>query len=491
MRTMAEGTTYLAYDLGAESGRGVAGTLDGGKLAIEEVHRFWNLPAAIQGTMYWDVYGLFRELVTALDKFKETRGAVPAAIGIDTWGVDFGLLARDGSLLAPPVCYRDHRNDTTMNEVLKEIAAEKIYEATGIQFMQFNSIFQLAGIKRRTPEVLEAADSLLFMGDLLAWFFCGRKANEYTLASTSQLIDPRTRQWATALLDELGIPQSIFPELVEPGTVLANVSAEIAGGDRVPLVAVAHHDTGSAVAAVPAEGSDWACISCGTWSIMGVELPEPKINEATRAANFTNEGGVAGTTRFMKNLAGLWPLQQCRRKWIQSEPDLDYPTITQRAAEASSLQAILDIDYEGFTNPPDMPLAIKDFCLQTGQEPPEDIGSMTRTILEGLALGYAKVLGTLENLTGRTFDKVHIVGGGTQNKLLMQFAANAMARPVVAGPIEATAIGNIMMQAIATGELKSLAEGRDMVRRSFPMETYEPTNTAQWAEAYDRLKKLL
>ncbi|NIA21084.1 MAG: rhamnulokinase, partial [Anaerolineaceae bacterium] len=420
--------TYLAYDLGAESGRGVAGTMADGKLAIREVHRFWNSPATIQGTMYWDVYGLYRELVTALGKFKQTQGAAPAALGIDTWGVDFGLLAGDGSLLAPPVCYRDHRNDSTMNEVLREIAAEKVYQATGIQFMQFNTIFQLAGIRRRTPEVLEAADSLLFMGDLMAWFFCGRKANEYTLASTSQLIDPRRRQWAAALLGELGIPPGIFPELVEPGTVLDNVSSEIAGGDRIPLVAVAHHDTGSAVAAVPAEGEDWACISCGTWSIMGLELPEPKINEATRAANFTNEGGVAGTTRFMKNLAGLWPLQQCRRKWIQGEPDLDYAAITQRAAKSKPLQAILDIDYEGFINPADMPLAIRDYCLQTGQKPPEDIGSMARTILEGLALGYAKVLGTLEELTGRKFDKVHIVGGGTQNKLLMQFAANAMAR---------------------------------------------------------------
>ncbi|MBN2584895.1 MAG: rhamnulokinase [Planctomycetes bacterium] len=483
--------TYLAYDLGAESGRGVAGTLRDGKLTIEEVHRFWNLPVTIQGTLYWDVYGLCRELVAALGKFKERVGAPPAAMGIDTWGVDFGLLARDGSLLAPPVCYRDHRNDATMGEVLKKIPAERIYDATGIQFMQFNSIFQLAGIRHRTPKVLEAADAVLFMGDLLAWFFTGRKANEYTLASTSQLIDPRTRQWATELLRELGLPQRIFPELVEPGTVLGNVARAIAGNDTIPFVAVAHHDTGSAVAAVPAEGNDWACISCGTWSIMGVELSQPMINEATRAANFTNEGGVAGTTRFMKNLAGLWPLQECRRKWIQSEPDLNYTVITEQAAAAKPFAAVLDIDNDAFLNPLDMPAAIADQCRKTGQQPPADMGSMARVILEGLALGYRRRLDELEKLTGRTFDKVHIVGGGTQNRLLMQFAANAMGRPVVAGPIEATAIGNIMMQAIATGELSSLAEGRAMVRRSFPMETFEPTNTAPWSEAYAKLKKML
>jgi rhamnulokinase len=483
--------TYLAYDLGAESGRGVAGTLAGGKLTIREIHRFWNLPAVIQGTMYWDVYGLWRELQTAFGKFKETVGRPPAAVGIDTWGVDFGLLAADGSLLAPPVCYRDHRNDATMGQILKEIPAERIYDATGIQFMQFNSIFQLAGIRRRTPKVLDAADALLFMGDLLAWCFTGRKANEYTLASTSQLIDPRTRAWAGDLLDELSIPRRIFPELVEAGAVLGNVVPEVAGGDAVPLVAVAHHDTGSAVAAVPAEGTDWACISCGTWSILGVELPKPMINEATRAANFTNEGGVAGTTRFMKNLAGLWPLQQCRRRWAEREPDLNYTVITQRAAAAKPFQAVIDIDHPSLVNPADMTAAIADLCRKGGHAAPADVGSMARVILEGLALGYRRRLEELEKLTGRTFDKVHIVGGGTQNRLLMQFAADAMGRPVVAGPVEATAIGNIMMQAIATGELASLADGRAMVRRSFPLETFEPTNTAPWAEAYAKLKKSL
>jgi len=484
---MADATTYLAYDLGAESGRAVAGTLSGGKLAIEEVHRFWNLPQTIQGTMYWDVYALFREMTEGLKKFMEASGDPPAGTGIDTWGVDFGLLVRDGSLLAPPVCYRDHRNDTTMAEVLKEIPAERIYGRTGIQFMQFNSVFQLAGIQRRTPEVLRAADCLLFMGDLLAYFLCGRKAVEYTLASTSQLIDPRTRSWATDLMSELGIPEGLMPELVEPGTVLGDVSADIAGGVTIPLVAVAHHDTGSAVAAVPARGTDWACISCGTWSIMGTELPEPRIDDETRACNFTNEGGVAGTTRFMKNLGGLWPLQQCRRKWIESQPDLDYVAITRAASAAKPFTAIVNVDYEGFTNPPDMPLAIKDFCIQTGQQPPADMGEMARSILEGLALGYRRVLDMLERLTGKTYDKVHIVGGGTQNELLMQFAANAMERPVVAGPIEATAIGNLMMQAIALGGLGSLDEGREMVRRSFPMKTYKPTDSDTWQAAYKRL----
>ena len=488
---MAEPTVYLAYDLGAESGRAVAGTLADGTLTIQEVHRFWNLPQTIQGTMYWDVYALFREMKEGLNKFIDAVGKPPAGVGIDTWGVDFGLLARDGSLLAPPVCYRDHRNDHTMNEVLKNVPAETIYDRTGIQFMQFNSAFQLAGIQRRTPEVLDAADCLLFVGDLLAYFFCGRKANEYTLASTSQLIDPRTRAWATDLMGQLGIPARIMPELVEPGTVLANVSADIAGDAAIPLVAVAHHDTGSAVAAVPAEDADWACISCGTWSIMGVELPEPRIDAKTRACNFTNEGGVAGTTRFMKNLGGLWPLQQCRRKWIASQPDLDYVAITRAAAEAKGFAAVLDIDHEGFTNPPDMTRAIADYCTHTGQRPPADMGQTARSLLEGLALGYRRVLGMLEDLGGRTYDKVHIVGGGTQNELLMQMAANAMERPVVAGPIEATAIGNLMIQAIATGRLASLEDGRRMVRRSFPMKTYEPANADTWREAAERLRNVM
>ena len=487
---MAEATTYLAYDLGAESGRAVAGTISGGRLSLEEVHRFWNLPQTIQGTMYWDVYALFRELKEGLRKYMERAGGPPAGIGIDTWGVDFGLLAGDGSLLAPPVCYRDHRNDTVMADVFQEIPARVIYDRTGIQFMQFNSIFQLAGIQRRTPQVLEAAGSLLFMGDLLAYFFCGRKAVEYTLASTSQLIDPRTRRWATDLMKELGIPAKIMPELVESGTVLGKVSREIVEAD-IPVIAVAHHDTGSAVAAVPAEGRDWACISCGTWSIMGVELPQPMINDQTAACNFTNEGGVCGTTRFMKNLAGLWPLQQCRRKWAESDAGLDYVKITRAAAEAPALDTVLDIDYAGFVNPPDMTMAIKDYCLQTGQRPPDGVGPMARAIVESLALGYRRVLDMLERLTGRRYDQVHVVGGGTQNELLMQCAASAMGRPVVAGPVEATAIGNVMMQAIATGRLASLADGRRMVRESFPMKRYEPRDQPAWAAAYKKLKGMI
>ena len=487
---MADTVTYLAYDLGAESGRAVAGTFADGKLTIKEVHRFWNTPQTIQGTLYWDIYALFAAMVEGLNKFIDATGTPPAGIGIDTWGIDFGLLAADGSLLAPPVCYRDHRNDPLMAEVLKDIPAKQIYDRTGIQFMKFNSIFQLAGIRRRTPRVLDAADCLLFMGDLLAYFFCGRKAVEYTLASTSQLVDPRTRSWATDLMAALDIPEGIMPELVEPGTVLGRVSRDITEAD-IPVIAVAHHDTGSAVVAVPAEGSQWACISCGTWSILGSELGQPMINADTLACNFTNEGGVCGTTRFMKNLPGLWPLQECRRKWARHDPEIDYVTITQAAAEAPALSAIVDIDYDGFTHPADMERAIKDYCIQTGQVPPEGVGPTARAIVESLALGYRKVLDMLERLTGNTYDKVHIVGGGTQNELLMQCAANAMGRPVVAGPIEATAIGNLLMQAIAMGTISDLAEGRAIVARSFPMKTYQPADAAQWQAAYEKLQTMI
>lgn len=486
---MAQPTTYLAYDLGAESGRLIAGTLADGKLSIEEVHRFWNRPMEIQGTMYWDIYGLFREMVAGLRAYVDQADALPAGVGIDTWGVDFGLLAADGSLLAPPVCYRDHRNDTVMPEVLRELGAETIYNRTGIQFMQFNSIFQLAGIRRRTPKVLDAADCLMFMADLLAYFFCGRKAVEYTLGSTSQLIDPRTRSWAADLFEKLDIPPEIMPELIEPGTILGKVSRQIVDAD-IPMIAVAHHDTGSAVVSVPAEGSDWACISCGTWSIMGCELAEPQINDEGLACNFTNEGGAADTTRFMKNIAGLWPLQRMRAGWVEDEPNLDYAEITRRAAEAPPFVAVVNVDDADFINPPDMEMAIRDYCVRTGQRSPADRGQMARVATEGLALSYRRTLDMLEGLTGRTYDKVHIVGGGTQNELLMQFAADAMNRTVVAGPIEATAIGNLVMQAVATGALESIAAGREVVRDSFPMRTFEPENTEAWARAYERFKQL-
>ncbi len=481
---MSDNSTYLAFDLGAESGRAIAARLSDGRLSLEEVHRFANLPITLQGTMYWDIYGLLRELRTGLKMFNDSRGR-PAGVGIDTWGVDFGLLAADGSLLAPPVCYRDHRNDGMVEHVQSLLGTERIYDRTGVQFMQINSICQLAGIQKRTPEVLRAAGSLLFVGDLLAWYFCGRRVNEYTIASTSQLIDPRTRDWADDLLKDLGIPREIFPEIVQPGSILGPLSAEF-GQNDVPLVAVAHHDTGSAVAAVPAEGDDWACISCGTWSIMGAELKSPKIEPKGLAYNFTNEGGVAGTTRFMKNIAGLWPLQRCRAVWAEKDPALDYTQITRMASEAKPFAAIIDVDFPGFLNPPDMPAAIADYCRQTGQRAPESVGGMARTILEGLAMSYRRVLDWLEELMGRRYDKVHIVGGGTQNELLMQFAANAMNRTVVAGPIEATAIGNAMMQAIATGQVTSLAEARKIIRDSFPLKIFEPQDVAQWQKAFQQ-----
>jgi rhamnulokinase len=486
---MADAVTYLAYDLGAESGRAVAGTIDGGRLRIEEIHRFLNIPVVIQGTMYWDACGWFREMNVALRKFSERFGRLPAGLGCDTWGVDFGLLARDGTLLAPPVCYRDHRNDGMLEKTFAKVPREKIYARTGNQFMQFNTLYQLYGIQCRTPEILKAADCLLFTADLLAYFFCGRKAAEYTLASTSQMTDPRKRTWAKALMKELGLPTKFLPEIVESGAILGPVSRDLVDGD-VPWIAVGHHDTASAVAAVPETDKDWACVSCGTWSIMGVELAAPIISDASFACNFTNEGGVAGMTRFMKNLAGLWPLQRCRAKWLEAQPGLDYATIAKAAAAAKPFQTFINVDYDGFTNPPDMIAAIKDYSLQTGQRPPQDVGSTARAVLEGLAFGYRRVLAMLETLTGRTFERINFVGGGTQNELLMQFAADALGRPVVAGPIEATAIGNILMQAIATGRLASLAEGRAMVRESFPLRTFQPQDAGAWSAAYEKFKQM-
>lgn len=488
---MTSGSSYLAFDLGAESGRAIAAELTDEKLELHEVHRFANLPCSLQGTMYWDIYGLLRELRTGLKQFGDRYGR-PAGVGIDTWGVDFGLLAADGSLLAPPVCYRDHRNDGLMEKVFERLSADQIYQRTGVQFMQINSLYQLAGIQMRTPDVLRAAGTLLFVGDLLAYFFSGRKINEYTLASTSQLIDPRTRNWAFDLLDELGIPRHILPELVEPGTVLASLSAEFGQGDA-PVVAVAHHDTGSAVAAVPAEsaeGNDWACISCGTWSIMGAELSQPRIDEQTRAYNFTNEGGICGTTRLMKNIAGLWPLQRCRARWAEENQGLDYAQIAALAAKARPFGTLLDVDHGGFLNPADMPKAIGEYCRRTGQREPQGIGETARAILEGLAMCYRRVLDMLEELSSRRIATIHIVGGGTQNELLMQFAANAMNRTVIAGPVEATAIGNVLVQGLATGRIESLAAGRRIVRQSFPLKSYEPQDATLWQSQYEAFSAL-
>ena len=484
---------YLAFDLGAESGRAIKGTMTGGKLSLEDVHRFLNQPVPVQGTLHWDVLALLREIRAGLRKAAADAGEAPAGIGIDTWGCDFGLLDEHGTLLANPVHYRDRRTEGMIELACSLVGREKIYGITGIAFHPFNTLYQLLALQRSNARWFAAAKTMLQMPDLLCYFLCGAKTSEYTIASTSQLLDARTRTWSDELCRALGLRHELLPPIVPPGTVKGTLSEESQRDSNVgpvPVIAPASHDTGSAFAAVPAADREWITLSCGTWSILGTELDAPRTDAQTLACNFANEGALEGRIRLLKNIMGLWVLQECRRSWSRAGEVLDYATLTQEAAKAAPFPVILDIDDHSFYAPRDMIEAIAAFCERTGQKMPQDRPSVVRAILEGIALRYKAVLGELEEVIGRRIPTVHMVGGGTQNKLLCQMAANAMGRPVVAGPVEATAIGNLVMQAVGTGELASVAEARELIRRSVELEHYEPRQTGAWDEAFARYRKL-
>ena len=484
---------YLAIDLGAESGRAIKGTIARDRLTIEEIHRFPNTPVPVQGTLYWDVLGMLREIRTGLRKCAAESADEPRGIGVDTWGVDFGLLDGYGTLLSNPVHYRDHRTDGMIELATSIVPREEIYRHTGIAFMPFNTLFQLLSLHRCDPPWLANARMLLFMPDLLHYFLCGRKAVEYTIATTSQLLDAKERDWSTELCEKLGLRRDLLPEIIPPGTVLDTLSAETqreCGVGPVPVITPAAHDTGCAFAAVPASDENYATISCGTWSILGRETDEPRTGPDALAFNFANEGAVGGKIRLLKNIMGLWVLQECRRSWARAGHDLDYATLTKEAAAAKPFPVIFDIDDTAFYAPDDMPTALAEQCKRTGQTMPENCGEIVRAIIEGLALRYRAVLGELEQLLGRKVAVVHLVGGGIQNKLLCQMAANAVGRPVIAGPVEATALGNIIMQAVGSGEIGSVSQARELVRRSVEIETYEPADTAAWDDAFDRYQNL-
>ncbi len=487
---------YLAFDLGAESGRAVMGMFDGEKIRLVDVHRFANQPVKLLDTLHWDVLKLFAELKRGLGMAAAagTAGQKLEAIGIDTWGVDFALLGRDDALLANPRHYRDHANDGMLEEAFKVVPRERIFDRTGIQFMQLNSLYQLISMQRGGSPALDAARTLLFTPDLFNFWFTGVKSTEFSIASTSQIVDPRTRNWASDLINEFGLPTGILTDIVPTGTRVGPLRADIAseyGVGAVPVIATGEHDTASAVVAVPASTSDYAYISSGTWSLVGVETSEPMINDATLAANFTNEGGACNTIRFLKNVMGLWLVQQCRLSWAKSGSDLSYSRLTELAAEAPAFGPLIEPDHTDFLAPSDMTRAINQFCFRTGQAAPESPGATVRCCLESLALKYRWVIERLEAFRGRRIDTIHIVGGGTQNRLLCRLAADATGRRVIAGPVEATAIGNVLMQALGLGHIGSLEQARDIVRRSFELETYEPTsNRAPWDEAYARMIKL-
>ncbi|MDQ2732862.1 MAG: rhamnulokinase [Armatimonadota bacterium] len=480
---------YLALDLGAESGRGVLGKLEGDRLEIQEVHRWANRPAALPDGIHWDILGQFNEIKTAIAAAGRHQASPLQGIAVDTWGVDYALLDQRGDLLGVPFHYRDHRTDGVMDRVFSQVSKEEIFNWTGIQFMQLNTLFQLAAAREQNSPALDAAHRLLFLPDLFHYWLSGEQTCEFTVASTSQLYNPQTSGWAVELMDRLRIPSHLFLPVTPPGVPIGKLRPAIAEETRagdVPILTVGCHDTASAVAAVPAIGDDFIYLSSGTWSLMGVELARPLISPEALAANFTNEGGVAHTIRFLKNIMGLWVVQECRRSWARQGHEYSYGELTTLAAAAEPFQHFINPDDPSFLAPPDMPGAIIAYCDRTGQGRPAGPGPTIRACLEGLAFQYRENVARLESLVGRSLPTLHIVGGGVQNRLLCQFAANATGKTVVAGPVEATAAGNLLVQAMARSEIGSLRDLRHIVRNSFPVEEYTPFETAAWEEAWGR-----
>lgn len=489
---------YLAVDLGASSGRVLAGLFDGRRLQLDEVYRFENGAIHAGGRMYWDVLALWKHIQQGLHAAGGRYGDEVVSIGVDTWGVDFALLGRGDELLGNPRHYRDSRTAGIFDKAFPIVSREEIFAETGLQFIEFNTLFQLLAMKLENSPLLDAAETLLMMPDVFNWLLTGEKANELTDASTTQFYNPQTKDWARSLFDRFGLPTNILGRLAAPGERLGKLRRDVAaetGLSQAAVVLPGAHDTASAVMAVPAAGDpaekpDWCYISSGTWSLMGVETPRPVVTEKCRELNFTNEAGVGGTTRLLKNIAGLWLVQECRRVWNQAGADFDWDDLVTQAANSPPLESIIDPDNAAFNAPRDMPLAIRDFCSKTGQTVPGDEGAVVRCALESLALRYRAVLNWSEELTGARIETIHIVGGGTQNRLLSQMAADACNRRVVAGPVEATAVGNVMMQAVAGGQVGSIREARDVVRNSFDVEEFTPREPGPWDEAFSRFEHL-
>jgi len=484
---------FLAFDLGASSGRAILGTISENKLSLKEIHRFDNQMVEINGSFYWNIFSLFGELKTGLKKCIHDFGVQPESVGVDTWGVDIALLDRNGMIVGLPYAYRDPRTDTAMEEVFKIIPQKELYLMTGIQLMQFNTLFQLYAYKRDRSPLLEITTNILFMPDALGYLFSGVKKNEFSIASTSQFLKPGKLEYEKKLFDAIDFDINLMQELVLPGTILGNIKADIqkeTGSAAIPVVAVAAHDTASAIASVPATGRNWAYISSGTWSLMGIESDHPLISEEIQKLNFTNEGGVEGTTRFLKNIMGLWLLQECRRTW-SAEHDYSWPEMVEMSLNAQPFKCLIDPDAREFLNPGDMPAAIAAFCLKTGQPEPATHGEVIRTIFESLAMKYRTTLDSIREVSTTEIEKIHIIGGGANNELLCQYASNATNLPVYAGPTEATAIGNIMMQAKALGAVSSLDEIRQMVFGSFETKIFMPQDAENWDIEYQRFKNLI
>jgi rhamnulokinase len=486
---------FLAFDLGAESGRAVLGTLQGGRLSLEVVHRFRTEGLTILGVRQWDLARIYEEICQGLRQCVRLHGPDLDGIAVDTWGVDFGLVASDGTVLANPRHYRDKANDGMQEYAFAKVPRPELYAATGIQFLPFNSVYQLLGYARRQSPLLDSAESLLLMGDLFGYLLSGVRSCEYTNASTTQMLDPYTRTWNRELLDKLGIPKRLLLNPVMPGTVLGPILPELAEetgvNPDVPVIATASHDTASAVAAVPAasDGEAWAYLSSGTWSLLGAELDGPHVSDASLAEDFTNEGGVDGTIRFLKNIFGLWLVQECRRSWEKADgSSLDYGELTAQAEAAAPFVSFINLDDSRLMAPDNMPALIQTMCKEAGYPVPESRGALIRCALESLAVKYRTTLRKLDGLLGRETRVLHIIGGGVQNKLLCQMTADACGIPVIAGPVEATALGNIGVQAMAVGALSGLEDFRAVIRESEQPERYEPVNTEAWDRAIATMK---
>lgn len=490
---MGNSKCFFAVDLGATSGRTIVGTLSDGKIKLEEITRFPNNLIETGGHFYWDIYALYFEIIKGL-KIVAKRNVEITSIGIDTWGVDFVCVGDDGALLRNPFSYRDPHTFGAMEEYFeKKVSKEKVYGATGIQFMNFNSLFQLYAMKRDGNSALKNAEKILFMPDALSWMLTGEAVCEYTIASTSQMLNPVTKELDEMLLESLELPRGKFGKMVVPGYrigVLTDEVQKMTGLGPVPVIAVAGHDTASAVAAVPAANEKFAYLSSGTWSLMGIETKDAIINGRSYELNFTNEGGVEGTTRFLKNICGMWLLERCRKEWGDEAPS-DYGVLLADAMKATAFQSIINPDDEMFANPADMQAAIKQYCAETGQHVPEGYAEICRCILDSLALRYRQVFGYLKEMSVFPINTLHIIGGGSLNEYLNQFTANATGVTVLAGPQECTALGNIMLQAKAAGAVEDIFDMRRIIADSVSMKSFEPKDKAEWDAAYEKYLKVV
>lgn len=495
---------FLAFDLGAESGRSILGVLHNNRIELRDLNRFANSHVNLPSGLHWNLTNLYANMVDGLalaSRHCAEHDCELVSLGVDTWGVDFGLIGRSGQLLGMPFIYRDPRTVATMQQAFDTLGRERIYHDTGVQFMNLNSLYQLLALQQSEPALIAEAERLLFTPDLMHYFFTGEAVNEATIASTSQMVNPRhtgistTGEWAVSLLEDLGLSTHMLGPIAPAGTTVGvvrdSLASEIRGGHGVKVVAPASHDTASAVVAAPAQpGTNWCYLSCGTWSLLGAELDQPVITDAAREAPFTNEGGYGGTVRFLQNITGLWMVQECRRDYDKRGETFDYATLTQLAADAPPFRTIVETRHSPFLLPGDMLDKIADYARQTAQPIPETPGQFIRCCLESLALTYRRTLEQLQSVLDRKFDVLHLVGGGGKNELLCQMTADALHLPVVAGPYEATAMGNVLVQAIAAGELKDLAQARELVQASISPRLYDPRDSAAWTAAYERFARL-